>query len=297
MTRAFILGIGGQDGIYLARLLRARGHDVAGTARDTARARARLTALGVGDEVAVAHAAGSDELAAALTDFAPDEVYDLRASEFAGGAAALVETLRNLPFPPRLFSAGAGAMFGPTGDFPAAEATALAPATDWGAAKAADFAAVAAARDAGLFAVTGILFDHASRLGPVGGRATAFVAAAWAIAKGEAAEMTLTTPEARRDWGWAPEYVDAMTRMLAAPEPRDYVIATGTALTDRAFAEHALAWFKLDPGRHLRIVGDTSPAAASLGDPSAIARDLGWKAYTHGRDLVETLCEGLTAAA
>ncbi len=269
MTRAIILGIGGQDGVYLARLLRARGHDVAGTARDVTRARDRLTALGVGDEVVVAAAAEADDLAVYLACNAADELYDLRTAPAGRRAlAGLVEALGRLPRPPRLFSAAAAAD---------------------------DIAAIAAAREAGLFAVSGRLFDHASRLAPPGNRAAGFIAAAGAIARGAATEMTLTTPDATRDWGWAPEYVDAMTRMLAAGEPRDYVIATGTALTDRQFAEHALAWFKLDPARHLRVTDDAVPASVAVGDPSAIARDLGWKAYTHGRDLVETLCEGLAA--
>ncbi len=285
MTRALILGIGGQDGAYLTRLLRAQGHAVTGIARHLGTARARLTALGVGDEVVVTDEGGFPAL---LASFAPDEVYDLRAARTAPSLAALIEAARQLPRVSRLLVAASGAMFGDTGGGAANE----------GAPRAADadYDSVVEARADGLFAVTAILFDHASRLGPVGGRAAAFVDAAWAIAQGAATEMTLTTPDAARDWGWAPEYVDAMTRLLGQAEPRDYVVATGTRLTDRDFAHHALTWFKLDPERHLHVVADAAPPSANVGDPSAIARDLGWKAYTHGRDLVATLCEGRAGA-
>ena len=305
MPGALIIGIDSEDGAYLARLLRARGQAVAGTLGDATAGLARLDALGVLGDVAL-HEPTSDAgagLAALLGATEAGEIYDLdRAAADAPDdalaamvtrSAALLAACAAHPGRPRVFSAGSGAVFGDTGDAPATEATPFNPVTAFGRAAAAIARDVANARDAGLFAVTGLAFDHPSRLGDPGGDAATIVAAAHAVAAGTATHLILADPEAIEDWGWAPEYVDAMARMLHAPVPRDYVLATGKPYDRRSFAADCCRYFGLDPAAVIRAEG--SAARTRVGDPSAALRDLGWRAYTSGKDLAETLCEGLAA--
>ena len=141
------------------------------------------------------------------------------------------------------------------------------------------------------FVVTGRLYDHASRLDSPEHWALASVLAVRDFARGGILPR-FEDPDSARDLGWTPEYVDAMWRMLQAPAPRDQVIATGVALSRRDIAVHAAAYFKVDLGDYLPA---PQPAAVELGDPAPIGRDLGWRAFTHGRDLVRTLCEGVPA--
>ncbi|QXQ06047.1 GDP-mannose 4,6-dehydratase [Sphingosinicellaceae bacterium] len=143
----------------------------------------------------------------------------------------------------------------------------------------------------GRFVVSGRLYDHASRLDPPDHWALAAVLAVRDFAR-SGVLPNFDDPDSARDLGWTPEYVDAMWRMLQAPVPRDEVVATGVALSRRDIAVHAAAYFKVDLGDRLPA---PRPADVELGDPSGIARDLGWRAFTHGRDLVRTLCEGVPA--
>ena len=151
--------------------------------------------------------------------------------------------------------------------------------------------AAARARAAGQFAVAGRLYDHASRLDPSEHWALSVVLAVRDLARGADAPV-IADPDSACDLGWTPEYVDAMWRMLQAEEPRDQVIATGVALSRRDVARYAAEFFKVDLGDRLPASG---PVTSEVGDPSGIARDLGWRAFTHGRDMVRTLCEGVPA--
>lgn len=270
MTDALILGVGGQDGAYLARLLVARGQTVAGTTRGGG-ASWRLAELQVGTEVAV-HA--DDDIAAVVAATDPATIYDLRgpAPGEAVDAAALLDRTRALLAAQggaRLLVAGAGAD-------PAFDA-------DFAAAKTAVAALVAEARGQGAFAVTAHLSEHASRLSrnSVAARLIAQVVA-------ERADVRLAAPDRVHDWGWAPEYVDALALMLAARTPADQAIATGVPMTEVAFAAYVAEYLGLD----LRAAGP-APAPASV---QTVPRIPGWRAFTHGRDLVRTLCEGLVPA-
>ena len=203
---------------------------------------------------------------------------------------------RCAPGSTRAFVAGSGEAYGNTGGVAATETTPFAPITAAGIATAAIAEQVERIRESGRFAVTGLQFDHASRFGPSHGRALAIIAAAHAISSGETDTLDLDDADDELDWGWTPEYVDAMRRMLAAAEPHDRIIATGTRLSVRSFAGHALDYFRVDGERLVTDPLHTRAVKTRLGDPSAINRDTGWRAYTHGRDLVDTLCEGYVAA-
>lgn len=238
MTSAFIAGLDTPAGAYLARLLRARGYAVAGTARDGDAAQAMLATLGA-DEVS---------LVATPDEPAPREAYLL------DGRVALADLWPTA----RVFVAA-----GPHGDDGAA----------------------AAARAAGRFVVAGALYGHASRLDPPDSLPLAVIAA---VRDGR--PVALPDRDVRHDLGWTPEYVDAMWRMLQAPVAADAVIASGFGLGGRDIALHAAEYFKRTPD--LPPAGPAPPA--ELGDPAALA-GLGWRAFTHGRELVRTLCEGFTA--
>ena len=299
MKTALITGISGQDGSYLARLLLARGYRVAGTSRDAGSAGFDgLAALGIAPEVATRTLDVTDPaaIAACLAEIAPDEIYHLGGSRraeppaHAASVRALLSGCRERPAA-RLFVAVCSAVFGDDAAAPIDETAAFAPV----GAYAADQAAAALAvtrhrRDHGGFVASGLLFDHHSRLGDPAAWPAAIIAAA--AAGGAAAPVA--DADVPRDLGWAPEYVDAMWRMLQPAEPRDYVLATGTAITPRAVAGDAARYFGAAP---IPLAGcaAATPAAGRIGNPARAARDLGWRAVTTGRDLVDTLCDGYAA--
>jgi len=288
MTRALIIGCSGQDGAYLARLLLARGATVAGTTRivGAAAATARLAVVGVAEEVALhrfdAATATPDAVAALLDTLQPDQIYHLAGtapSLLAPEAAApdlapWLQAIRDHAPAVRLFAAVSAAT------------------------PAATIATVQHARDAhGLFAVAGLLGAHESRLAPTAALLRHIVQSAHAQARGGATKLRIGGLDTRCDIGWAPEYVDAMTKMLSAGEPRDVAIATGAAILLQDFVAQAFGAFGLDWQAH--VVVDPAfalpPVAAVIGDPVPVRTLLGWQAGTTGNDLVETLCEAAAA--
>lgn len=319
MKRALIVGVSGQDGAYLARLLLARGYAVWGSSRDAkANAFAGLREVGAFGDVTLRSLDATDApaVAALLAEAEPDEIYNLGGQSSVGlsfaepvatlqgivtGTQNILEALRHSARPARFYSAGSSEAFGDAGDGAAGEDTPFRPKSPYGVAKSCAYWQVATYREAyGLFAVTGILFNHESRLRPARFVTAKIVAAAHDIALGRAAELVLGDTSIVRDWGWAPEYVDAMWRMLQADRPADYVVATGTAMTLAAFTAHAFDYFGLDAAKYVRhdpALVRPNELRHSRGDPGRARAALGWRAVTHGRDLVRTLCEGHVAAA
>ena len=309
MKTALIIGVSGQDGAYLARLLLARGYRVVGTSRDPDRNDFhRLAALDVREAVDIRRLDATDPLAvAALFDATvPDEVYNLGGESSVAASferpevamhgivcatATLLDALRDRPC--RFYSAGSSEMFGDIGDAPATETTPPNPKSPYAVAKADAWWQVANARDAhGVFAVTGILFNHDSRLRTDRFVLPKIVNAAAAIRHGGATELVLGDIAVERDWGWAPEYVDAIWRMLQTAAPRDYVVATGHSASLETMVGHAFEYFGLDWRAYVR----SDPAnfrpnelRVSRADPALASAELGWRAGTHGRDLIKTL--------
>ena len=220
-------------------------------------------------ELQPGHAVALREL---LHSAKPDEIYDFGGEGGVETSHLLIDALNGLPRPARLFHAGSAR----------------------GAATADVATKISASRSAGHFAVFGHVFDHASRFGPRDGMAFQLVDAVRLIATGESPELLhdrlAKWAGGRRDYGWTPEYVDAMWGSLQAPKARDPIIASGVDLSAVEIAGHALAWFGL---ADLSLVERVD--AKPVGEPASIADVPGWRAYTFGRDLVETLCEGMAA--
>jgi GDPmannose 4,6-dehydratase len=312
LTRALITGASGQDGAYLARLLLDRGYEVVGTSRTGgATAIARLVSLGIADRVRMLAAEPSrdDEAQRLVDEIAPHEVYNLGAQSSVGQSFArpretsrsivdvtqnLLEAIRTSGRPIRFYGAGSSEMFGDNAGRPSTEDTPLRPRSPYAAAKCAAFWQVATYRESyGLFGVTGILFNHESPLRPAHFVTTKIVETAWAIAHHQAERIELGEIDVVRDWGWAPEYVEAMWRMMRADTPQDLVVATGFAMTLRAFATHAFAYFGLNFDDHLDrnlVLLRPNELAYTCGDARRARQVLGWSAELAGKPLVDRLC-------
>jgi GDPmannose 4,6-dehydratase len=257
---ALIAGITGQDGAYLARFLLGKGYVVHGTSRDAALARLDgLIALGICDKVALHSMSPADfqSVARVIEGVAPDEIYNLSgqssvslsftqpAETLSGivlGTLNMLEMLRRVGGRARFYNAGSSECFGDTGTCAANEQTAFRPKSPYGVAKAAAISLVANYRESyGLFACSGLLFNHESPLRPSRFVSRKITAAAATIGAGSRARLALGNLSICRDWGWAPDYVEAMWKMLQCDQPDDFVIASGVAHSLEEFVATAFA--------------------------------------------------------
>ncbi len=298
--RVLLTGAAGQDGYYLGGRLLAEGAKVFGLVRSGEAAAAAPGVIRLEGDMRDAAS-----LRRAIDAAEPDEVYNLAAESFVPGAAGnpelasdvnadgvvrLAATLRECGAQARLCHASSAEIFGPPTGLPQCEDHPLLADTPYGLSKARAHRFVAALREEqGLFACSAILFNHESPRRPPAFVTRRISMAAARIARGLEKTLVLGNLEAARDWGYAPEYVEAMTRMLRAPSPRDYVVATGRAATVGDFAALAFEHVGLDWRRHVasdpaRVrAGD---GAARTGDPARIERELGWRAKTSLEELV-----------
>lgn len=310
--RALIFGATGQDGALLARHLLGRGYEVYGTSRSKIAAGGNLDALGIFDRVRVHTINPSDhvQVAELLGALRPNEIYSLSGQSSVGlsfkqpretfdshvdSTLAVLEAIRTTSLDCRLFNASSGEIFGDTGQSPADESSPMAPASPYGAAKAAATLLVESYRKSfGLFACSGILFNHESPL-----RAETFVTqriakGAAAIKMGRADRLTLGNLKVVRDWGWAAEYVQCISAMLDQPEPRDLVIATGRASSLEDFIAQVFGRFDLDWKDW--VVSDkglfrSNDIPTSIGDPRAAERHLGWRASVFMPEVAQRLAD------
>jgi len=311
--RALICGISGQDGAYLSEFLLARNYEVVGTSRDAARADLRnLGSRGVRDRVSIVSMNLTDfrSVLQILDKVRPDEIYNLAGQSSVSlsfeqpidtfnsitvAALNLLEAIRFAGRPAKLYNACSSECFGDTGDSAANEATPFRPSSPYATGRAAAFWAVANYREAyGLNACSGILFNHESPLRPEQFVTRKIVTAARRIAQGSKERLRLGTLSIVRDWGWAPEYVEAMWKMLQQDTPRDYVVATGEAHSLEEFVAEAFSALGLDWRPYVDIDKSlTRPAdpRAVRGDPRRIAAELGWRAQTRMPALVRKLIE------
>jgi len=309
--RALICGVSGQDGAYLAQLLLAKGYQVWGTSRDAeARGLSGLQSLGIRDHIKVVSMSPVDfrSVLQVIAKVQPHEIYNLSGQSSVGlsfeqpfetmesisfGTLNLLEAIRFLDPSIRFYNAGSSECFGDTGGVPADEATLFRPRSPYAVAKAAATWQVAVYRESyGLFACTGILSNHESPLRPERFVTRKIVAAACRIAKGSNEKLKLGNITIRRDWGWAPEYVEAMWRMLNYSIPEDFVIATGITQSLQefiatVFAEGGLNW-------HDHVISD--PSLLRPSDPaesrvsSSKARELLlWTPECVGSDVARNL--------
>jgi GDPmannose 4,6-dehydratase len=304
---ALICGVSGQDGTYLAKMLLERGYTVHGASRDAQASSFRnLRKLGLIDSVHLESLNITDFRSAlqALRRVNPDEVYNLAGQSSVAlsfdqpvetlesisvGTLNLLEAIRFTDRPIRFYNAGSGECFGDTRN-PADETTAFRPRSPYAVAKAVAHWEVANYAEAyGLYACTGILFNHESPLRAERYVTRKIVAAACRISRGSNERLSLGNLEVQRDWGWAPEYVEAMWMMLQQEKPETYVIATGKShrleeFVDAAFAQVGLHWRDhVDIDQRLYRPADITFASAN---PTRANERLGWKAKAGMRDVV-----------
>jgi len=315
---ALISGVTGQDGAYLAEHLLSHGYRVVGTSRDAVAGRfGGLDRLGIRDAVEMVTMSLVDfrSTMQVISRVEPDEIYNLAGQTSVGvsfeqpvetfdsivvGTINLLETIKMLGRPIRLYNAGSSEMFGNTGGQPANEETILRPRSPYAIAKATSFWQIAQYREAyGIHACTGILFNHESPLRSERFVTQKVVAAACRIARGEQQTMTLGDLSVCRDWGWAPEYVEAMHRMLTAAMPADYVIATGFTSSLEDFVAEVFSSLGLDWRDHVEhdpALMRPTEIVCGKADPSRAAERLGWQARYCMPDVARLMVEARLAA-
>lgn len=310
MPKAIILGVTGQDGALLARLLHARDYQIMGTSRDATQLRdSNLSRIGLLGKIELASVSTNDFrcVIQLLMKFQPDEIYHLSGQSSVGvsfdqpvetmesialSTLNLLEAIRIINRPVRYYNAGSSECFG-NAEHPADESCAFRPRSPYATAKSAAFWQVANYREAyGLFACSGILFNHESPLRPTRFVTAKIISAARRIRDGSSERLQLGNIDVERDWGWAPEYVDAMWRMLQQPIADDFVIATGETNSLRAFVAEAFAQCGLNWEKHV----DENPALlrpseilVSRADPSKAKRVLGWTATKRLPDIISNM--------
>lgn len=311
MKTALICGVSGQDGSFLAKLLLQKGYRVFGTSRDAQGGSfSNLQKLNIRDQVQLLSMAPEDfrSVFMALKSSEPDEIYFLAGQSSVGlsfeqpaetiqsftiGSLNILEACRMLNSRIRQYHAGSSECFGDTGGMPATEVTAFSPRSPYAVAKASSYWLVDNYRDAyGLYACTGILFNHESPLRPGRFVTQKIVQAAKRIANGSRETLELGRLDIMRDWGWAPDYVLAMWRMLQQPSPDDYVIATGSSFTLQDFVQEAFKQVGLDWQSHVRQVPELlrpTDIAVSSADPTKARAQLGWTAQLRMHAVVERM--------
>lgn len=315
MKRALITGVTGQDGSYLAELLLEKGYEVHGVIRrsstfNTSRIehlykdpheKDNRFHLHYGD---ITDGVGISNL---VRDLEPHEIYNLAAQSHvkvsfempdftaqvdAVGTIRLLEAIRAAKIDTKFYQASTSELYGSTPP-PQSEISPFAPQSPYAAAKLYSYWVVRNYRDAyGLHATNGILFNHESPR-----RGETFVTrkitmAAARIKLGLQSKLYLGNLNAIRDWGFAPEYVESMWRMLQQEKPDDYVVATGIGATVRDFCEASFSYLGLDYNDFVKTEDRyTRPTEvdALIGDPSKVKRDLGWEAKTHWKELAQIM--------
>lgn len=311
---ALIFGISGQTGSYLAHLLLSKGYRVLGTSRDAeVNSFSNLARLGIVDKVGLRSVSLSDfrSVLNTIQDTAPDEIYNLAGQSsvalsfeqptetFESVALATLNVLECLRFqkrPVRLFNATSTDCFGHTLK-PATEDSAFRPQSPYAMAKAAAFWSVASYRNSyGLHVSNGILSNHESPLRPNRFVTRKIVLAARRIASGSGERLVLGDLSVERDWGWAPDYAQAMWMIARHDTPGDFLVATGKVSSLETFVESVFASLKMDYREHVEIdraLMRPSEIPRVAVDPSYIAATLGWRAHIAMPELAQTLlnCE------
>ena len=310
--RALITGVAGQDGSYLAELLLDEGYEVYGVVRrPTSERFENLDAIRERIELIQADLLDQLSLVKALQECRPHEVYNLASvsfvpasweqpvltAEFAAvGATALLESIRHVDPTIRFYQASSSEIFGEPRDVPQTEETPLSPLTPYGVAKAyAHFITRSYRTRYGLHASCGILYNHESPRRPLDFVPRKIAAAAAEISLGRRAEVWLGDLDARRDWGYAGDYVRAMWLMLQQDEPDDYVIASGESHTVEELVTHAFQRVGLDWREYVHIDESLRRGKAELhdlvGNPAKARRRLGWRPTVGFKALVELLVD------
>ena len=314
--RALICGVSGQDGSYLARFLLSKGYDVFGTSRDSQGSSfSNLIRLGVKDKISFVSMMPEDfrSVLVALRKSQPDEVYYLAGQSSVGlsfeqpaetiqsialGTLNMLEACRMMDKRPKVYYAGSSECFGDTNGLPANELTPFHPQSPYAVAKASAFWLVDNYREAyNLFVCTGILFNHESPLRPARFVTQKIISTAKRIAEGSNECLELGRLDISRDWGWAPEYVEAMWLMLQQETPEDFVIATGETNPLEVFVAEVFSQLGLDWKKHVKQNPEfmrPTDLLVSIGDANKALKKLNWQAQYKMRDVVKMMIENKT---
>ena len=311
--RALICGISGQDGAYLAELLLRREYEVWGTSRDAEMASFHnLERLGIRNRInpVSLNLRDSAQTFRLIQQLRPDEVYNLAAQSSVGlsfeqpvetiesiipASVNLLEAIRLTGAETRVYNAGSTECFGDTCGRVADESSPFRPTSPYAVAKAATHWIVASYRQAyKLFACTGILSNHDSPLRPARFVTRKIVRAAAEISRGISRRLTLGNLHIERDWGWAPDYVEAMWLMLQRAEPEDFVVATGESYTLSEFVEVAFRCVNLDWRDHVDVdhtlLRPTDIEHSSF-NPAKARQLLNWKPSRSMPEIVSAIVE------
>jgi GDPmannose 4,6-dehydratase len=312
MKKALICGVTGQDGSYLAKLLLEKGYEVIGTSRDAMITNFRnLHRLGIADRVQTTSMAISDfrSVLNTVQRYQPNEIYNLAGQtsvalsfeqpveaiqSIIDGTLNILDVMRFVDLPIRFYSAGSSECFGDTGKLLATEDTPFQPRSPYAVAKSSAYWLVRNYREAyGLFACTGILFNHESPLRPERFVTQKIIRAATRIANGSNERLELGNVQIYRDWGWAPDYVEAMWLMLNQDVPEDYVIATGETYSleqfiSKVFEHYDLLWHDyVSFNNQLKRPADIE---YSGGNPRKAKEKLGWVAKKNLDQIIDIMC-------
>ncbi len=313
MKRALITGVTGQDGSYLSKLLLSKGYKVYGVDRRTSVATTeRLHYLGVAHDVTLLDGDVTDQgsIVRALRSAEPDEVYNLAAQSFVGaswqqpsltaevtgvGAVNVLEAVRHVNPKIRFYQASTSEMFGLAQEEPQSETTPFHPRSPYAVSKLlAHWMTVNYRESFGLFTCAGILFNHESPIRGIEFVTRKITDGVARIKRGLATELCLGNLEAKRDWGFAGEYVEAMWLMLQASEPREYVIATGRTSSVADFCRMAFAHVGLNYQDYVRIDPQFARPAevpSLCGNASKAKVELGWEPKVALEELVAMMVE------
>jgi len=313
MKKALICGVSGQDGAYIAKLLLEKGYTVYGGSRDSQMSSFNnLNILNIKNDVNLISVNLNDFRSTLQTIFKikPDEIYNLAGQSSVGlsfeqpvetlesitiGTLNILESIRFSNTGIKFYNAGSSECFGDTKDYAADENTLFQPRSPYAVAKSTAFWLVNNYRESyNINASTGILFNHESPLRPDRFVTKKIIKTACQILKNKSLQLKLGNLEISRDWGWAPEYVEAMWLMLQCEKPEDYVIATGESNSLKDFIKITFEYLNLNFDEH--VVSDDSlfrPSDLKIGraDPTKAEKKLGWKAKSKMKQVIEKMIE------
>jgi GDPmannose 4,6-dehydratase len=311
MKRALICGVSGQDGAYLAQLLLSKGYTVFGSSRDKDKTEFHnLKKLGILSQIKLVNMTTSDAVSVerAFSFCKPDEVYNLSGQSSVGlsferpeetrqsivdATANILEQIRLNYQTTRFFGAGSGECFGETHGTPSNERSPFNPKSPYAEAKVEAFNLVKKYRDSfRLFACTGILFNHESPLRPTRFVTQKIICAAIDIAQGQSKKLILGNLAIKRDWGWAPDYVEAMWQMLQQNKPEDFVIATGVGHSLEEFVEMVFSQLGLNWRDHVLVdqsLFRPNEGMEILANPSKAKEKLGWSAKKSLQEVISQM--------
>jgi GDPmannose 4,6-dehydratase len=306
--RAFVIGISGQDGAYLAHLLANKGYEVVGGSRGAYQNTFQnLTRLGIRNKIRIKSVSLSDfrSVLQAVSEIEPNEIYNLSGQSSVGlsfelpietfesntiGIVNLLEVIRYLRRPVKLYNACSSECFGSLDNAAADEKTPFNPSSPYAVTKAAAYWQVSNYRQAyNIFACSGILFNHESPLRPERFVTQKIISAARRIAAGNSEQLDIGNITIERDWGWAPEYVEAMWRMLQQPQPDDFVIGTGESNSLQEFIQTTFESVGLTWQDHVKVnrrLLRPSELQFSKSNPQKAESKLGWKARYRMKDVI-----------